>query len=156
MKKRGLDSLLEALAEAVGQARAYFLKLDGEAVVRPGAWGPAEVLSHLVFWHRANLEGMESVLAGGQPYQPGASIEELNVGALNEMAGSRVTDLLSEWEDLQNRLDGRARAMPDPSVVVRVYKDGTVGTLLERVPELAGHITEHLMELEESGSVPSP
>ena len=80
MKKRGLDSLLEALAEAVGQARAYFLKLDGEAVVRPGAWGPAEVLSHLVFWHRANLEGMESVLAGGQPYQPGASIEELNVG----------------------------------------------------------------------------
>ena len=72
------------------------------------------------------------------------------------MAGPRVTDLLSEWEDLQNRLDGRARAMPDPSVVVRVYKDGTVRTLLERVPELAGHITEHLMELEESGSVPSP
>ena len=149
MKKRGLDSLLEALAEAVGQARAYFLKLDGEAVVRPGAWGPAEVLSHLVFWHRANLEGMESVLAGGQPYQPGASIEELNVGALNEMAGSRVTDLLSEWEDLQNRLDGRARAMPDPKAVVRVCSDGTERSLIERIEEVAGHITEHLEELKD-------
>ena len=156
MKKRGLDSLLEALAEAVGQARAYFLKLDGEAVVRPGAWGPAEVLSHLVFWHRANLEGIESVLAGGQPYKPDATIDELNARELHEMAGSRVADLLSEWEDLQSRLDGRARAMPDPCVVVRVYNDGTVCTLLERIPELAGHITGHLRELEESRSVPSP
>ena len=129
MKKRGLDSLLEALAEAVGQARAYFLKLDGEAVVRPGAWGPAEVLSHLVFWHRAKLEGMESVLAGGQPYKPDATIDELNARELHEMAGSSVPDLLAEWGNLHSRLEERARAMPDPEVVVRIYSDGTERSL---------------------------
>ncbi len=150
MKKRGLDSLLEALAEAVGQARAYFLKLDGEAVVRPGAWGPAEVLSHLVFWHRANLEGIESVLAGGQPYKPDATIDELNARELHEMAGSSVADLLAEWEDLQSRLDGTARAMPDPEAVVRIYSDGTERSLFERIQEVAGHVAEHLKELEDS------
>ena len=136
----------------VREARAYFLKLDGEAVVRSAAWGPAEVLSHLVFWHRANLEGMESVLAGGQPYQPDASIEELNIRALNEMGGSRVVDLLSEWEDLQIRLEEMAGAMPDPSVVVRVYGDGTERTVYERLDEIAGHIREHVGELEGRGN----
>ena len=133
----------------MGEARAYFLKLDGEAVVRPAAWGPAEVLSHLVFWHRANLEGIESVLAGGQPYQPDTSIEELNARALNEMAGSRVADLLCEWEDLQIRLEERARAMPDPKAVVRVYSDGTERSIIERIEEVAGHIAEHLEELKD-------
>lgn len=147
MDSRRLNSLLNELAGVVVEARDYFSKLDGEAIVRPGAWGPAEVLGHLVFWHRANLEGMESVLAGGRPYQPDASIEELNVKALNEMAGSRVADLLSEWDDLQIRLEARAREMPDPGVVVRVYSDGTARTLVERIEEVAGHIAEHLEEL---------
>ena len=137
------------LAGAVGEAREYFSNLDGETIVRVGRWGPAEVLSHLVFWHRANLEGIESVLAGGQPFRPEASIEELNLRALNEMAGSRAADLLCEWKDLQVRLEERARSMPDPKAVVRVYSDGTERSLIERIQELAGHVNEHLEELKD-------
>ncbi len=142
-----LNSLLNELADSVGEARAYFSNLDGETIVRLGEWGPAEVLSHLVFWHRANVEGIESVLAGGEPYQPEESIEELNARALDEMAGTPVADLLSEWEDLQVRFEELARAMPEPKAVVRVYSDGTERSLVERIEELAGHIAEHLEEL---------
>ena len=127
----------------------YFSELDGEAIVRPAAWGPAEVLSHLVYWHGAYLEGIKSELAGGPPFGAHETIDELNARALEKMAGSRVVDLLAEWEDLQKRLEERVRAMPDPKAVVRVYGDGSERCLIERIEELAGHIREHLGELED-------
>lgn len=148
MGRRRLDSLLDALADSVDKAQQYFSKLDGQAVVRLGNWGPAEVLGHLVWWHRANLEGIESVLAGGPPYGAGESTEQLNARAMDEMAGSPVVDLLGKWEELQNRLDDKARAVADPGVVVRVYSNGAPRTLLERIEEVADHITEHLNELQ--------
>lgn len=155
MGRKRLDSLLDELAWVVTQARAYFSKLDGEAVVRQGNWGPAEILGHLVYWHRASLEGIESVLAGGPPYGPGETTDELNAKALDEMAGSRVDDLSSEWDDLQNRLEQTARAAQDPDVTVRIYHDGTERTLYERLDEVVGHIREHLGELQESGNARS-
>ena len=155
MKKRGLDSLLEALAEAVGQARAYLLKLDGEAVVRPGTWGPAEVLSHLVYWHRAYVEGIESVLTGGPPFGTGETIDELNAKALDEMAGSCVVDLLQEWEDLQNRLEQMAGALPDPGATMQIHHDSTECNLYEPLDELVGHVREHLGDLQEGGAARS-
>ena len=145
--RRELDFVLDALADLVDKAQQYFSNLDGETVVQVGEWGPAEVLGHLVWWHRANSEGLDSVLAGGPPNGAGESTEELNARAMDEMAGRRVIDLLCEWECLQNQVEEKARALADPEVVVRIYRDGTPRTLVERIEELAGHIAEHLEEL---------
>ena len=149
MSRQRLNSVLNELGSAVGEARLYFSELDGEAIVRPAAWGPAEVLSHLVYWHGVYLEGLESLLAGEPPFGAHETIDDLNARALEKMAGSRVVDLLTEWEDLQQRLDERARAMPDPKVAVPVYSDGTEHSLIEPIQELAGHINEHLEELKD-------
>ena len=64
-----LETLLTLLRQTVERATARFATEPGENRVQAGQWGPAEVLSHLVFWHRANLEGIESVMCGGEPYQ---------------------------------------------------------------------------------------
>ena len=62
------------------------------------------------------------------------------------MAGSRIGDLLSELEAFQNRLEERARAMPDSGVTVRLYSDGSKRSLHDRLNEVAVHIMEHLEE----------
>ena len=61
-----LETLLTLLRQTVERATARFATEPGENRVQAGQWGPAEVLSHLVFWHRANLEGIESVMCGGE------------------------------------------------------------------------------------------
>ena len=69
----------------------------------------------MVFWHSVALEGIKSVLSGGEPYRfdAGATLDEVNAAALAERAGSSIAGMMSELGELQNRMEEGARALKE-------------------------------------------
>ena len=68
-----VEDLIDDVERVVAEGLAYFAGLDYES--QPDVeW----VLRHMLFWHRASVEGMESVLAGGQPFRIPGSVDEVN------------------------------------------------------------------------------
>src|ERR671924_552754 len=114
-----IEERIAALEQSVEAGLTYFQGPGGQAKVKIGHWGPREVLCHLVWWHQATVEGMESVLAGGAPYRIYASVDEMNARAVGRMAGKHINqsgtygaslvDLARQW---QARLVKAARALP--------------------------------------------
>ena len=82
-----VEELLAAVEKAVERGLEYF-EASG---VRVGEWGIREVLSHMVFWHRGTVEGMESVGRGGGPTTLQGKTDELNPESTE--GGGRVSAL---------------------------------------------------------------
>jgi hypothetical protein len=105
---RQIDDLIATLEQSVEAGLAYFQGPGGQSKVMIGHWGPREVLCHLVWWHQATVEGMESVAKGGAPYCIYASVDEMNARAVGRMAGRDVNqsgtygpslvDLARQWQ----------------------------------------------------------
>jgi hypothetical protein len=64
---RQIDDLIATLEQSVEAGLAYFQGPGGQSKVMIGHWGPREVLCHLVWWHQATVEGMESVAKAVRP-----------------------------------------------------------------------------------------
>ena len=79
-----IDGLITALEQSVDAGLAYFQGPGSQSKVKIGRWEPREVLCHLVWWHQATAEGMESVAAGGAPYR----IHDHSIGDRENVAGS--------------------------------------------------------------------
>ena len=142
---------LQSLKAVVEKAISRFSSESAQSRVRVGNWGPAEVLSHIVIWHRVSLAGIESVRSGGEPYRlpPGATVDSFSADALIDMAGSTISGLLSDLEALQNRIDAGAIALDGSGVTVRISEDGSTRSLGRQLEVMTAHIGEHLEELED-------
>ena len=143
-----IEDLVKALEQSVGAGLAYFEGPGGNASVKIGKWGPREVLCHLVWWHQATVEGMESVLSGGKPYRFYASVDEMNARAVGRFAGKDMTELVELGRQLQARLVKAARAIPDPSATVLVTGDGSGRSVQQRLETIARHWSEHVRALQ--------
>jgi hypothetical protein len=120
-----------------------------------GHWGPREVLCHLVWWHQATVEGMESVAKGGAPYRIYASVDEMNARAVGRLAGrdlnqagtygESLVDLARQW---QERLVKAARALPDPNTTVLIMGDGSGRSVQQRLETIAQRWNELVRELQ--------
>jgi hypothetical protein len=152
---RQIDDLLATLEQSVEAGLAYFQGPGGQSKAMIGHWGPREVLCHLVWWHQATVEGMESVAKGGAPYAIYASVDEMNARAVGRMAGREVNqsgtygaslvDLARQW---QARLVQAARAIPDPNTIVLVMGDGGGRSVQQRLETIVQHWNEHVTELQ--------
>jgi len=150
-----IDDLLATLEQSVEAGLAYFQGPGGQSKVMIGHWGPREVLCHLVWWHQATVEGMESVATGGAPYRMYASVDEMNARAVGRMAGKAINqadtygaslvDLARQW---QARLVKAARALPDPHTTVLVMGDGNGRSVQQRLETIVQHWSEHVKELQ--------
>jgi hypothetical protein len=143
-----IDSLITALEQSVDSGLAYFQGPGGQSKVRIGRWEAREVLCHLVWWHQATAEGMESVASGGAPYRIYASVDEMNARAVGRLAGrdmNQLVDLARQW---QARLAKAARALPDPNATVLVLGDGNGRSVQQRLETIAHHWNEHVTELQ--------
>ena len=139
-----IDELLAGLEEAVESGLAYLGRPEAESRVPAGEWGIPELLAHMVFWHRSTVEGIESVLSGGDPYRLTGATDDLNAQAVEEMAGWGPARLIDEVRRLQARLVNAVRALPDPTVTVLVRAGGTESSGLDRLERIARHWREHL------------
>ena len=142
------EDLVKALRQSVEAGLAHFQGSGGQARVKVGKWGPREVLCHLVWWHQATVEGMESVLSGGKPYRFYASVDEMNARAVGRLAGQDIAQLTELVRQLQARLVKAARALPDPNATVLVTGEGIERSVLQRLETIARHWSEHVRALQ--------
>jgi hypothetical protein len=143
-----IEALVRALEQSVASGLTHFQGPGGQARIKVGVWGPREVLCHLVWWHQATVEGMESVLSGGNPYRFYASVDEMNARAVGRLAGRDIGELAELARQLQTRLVKAALALPDPNAVVLVTGDGSGRSVLQRLETIARHWSEHVHALQ--------
>jgi len=143
-----IDDLIATLERSVESGLAYFEGPGGQSKVMMGHWGPREVLCHLIWWHQATAEGMESVAAGGAPYRIYASVDEMNARAVGRLAGRDVNQLVDLARQWQARLVKAVRALPDPNATVLVLGDGSGRSVQQRLETIAHHWNEHVTELQ--------
>jgi hypothetical protein len=146
--RQQIESRIAALEHSVEAGLAYFQGPGGQAKVRVGRWGPREVLCHLVWWHQATVEGMESVRSGGAPYRIYASVDEMNARAVGRLAGKNIEQLSDLVRQLQARLITAASALPDAQTTVLVFGDGSERSIQQRLETIAHHWDEHVKELQ--------
>jgi len=150
-----IDDLIATLEQSVEAGLAYFQGPGSQSKVMIGHWGPREVLCHLVWWHQATVEGMESVAKGGAPYRIDASVDHMNARAVGRLAGRdlnqpttygvSLVDLARQW---QARLVQAARTIPDPNTTILVMGDGSGRSVQQRLETIAQHWNEHVKELQ--------
>jgi DinB family protein len=143
-----VEALIRALEQIVEAGLTSFQGPGGQARIKVGIWGPREILCHLVWWHQATVEGMESVLAGGKPYRFYASVDEMNARAVGRLAGHDIAQLVELVRQLQGRLVKAARALPDPNATVLVTGDGSGRSVVQRLETIARHWSEHVHALQ--------
>ncbi|PYN17255.1 MAG: hypothetical protein DME05_05240 [Candidatus Rokuibacteriota bacterium] len=143
-----IEALIRELEQSVEAGLTYFQGPGGQARIKVGMWGPREVLCHLAWWHQATVEGMESVLAGSNPYRFYASVDEMNARAVGRLAGRDIAELAELVRQLQARLVKAARALPEPNATVLVTGDGSGRSVLQRLETIARHWSEHVHALQ--------
>ncbi len=140
------DTLAASLQQAFDAAISYF-RAEADSEVRVDLWTPREVLCHMIYWHQATVDGIESVASGGEPHRIYASTDEMNARAVGRAAGQDVARLIEEIIPLQERLANGVRGLEDPDVTVLVRADGTELSAAQRLEGITKHWLGHLEEL---------
>ena len=141
-----IDTLVDSLQQAFDAGISYF-SAEADSEARVDLWTPREVLCHMIYWHQATVEGIESVASGGEPHRIYASTDEMNARAVGRAAGRDVPQLIEEIVPLQERLADGASGLEDPDVTVLVRADGTELSAAQRLEGIAKHWLGHLEEL---------
>lgn len=144
-----VDTLLKEVEDAVQESLSYF-EGAADSELHIDIWTPREFLIHMIYWHEATAEGMESVAAGGEPHRIYASTDEMNARAVGRASGKSVPHLIEQARQAQDRLVSAARAVPDPNVTVLIRGDGSEATAVQRLERIANHWREHVRELREA------
>lgn len=140
------DTLVASLQQAFDAGISYF-RAEAESEVRMDLWTPREVLCHMIYWHQATIDGIESVASGGEPHRIYASTDEMNARAVGRAAERDVPRLIEDIMPLQERLVDGARGLEDPDVTVLIRADGTELSATQRLEGIAKHWLGHLEEL---------
>ncbi len=141
-EQANIEELIADVEQAVAEGLDYFAGADY------GAQPEAEwVLRHMLFWHRASVEGMESVLAGGGPFRIPGTVDEMNARAAADTAGLTTAQLVEVLRDLQSRMVAAVRRFDDTETTVVVVHDGTERPASQRLRMTAFHWKGHLEEL---------
>jgi hypothetical protein len=143
-----LDQLITALENSVKQGLAYFEGPGTTSEARIGRWKSREVLCHLVWWHQATVEGIESVASGAAPYRIYASTDEMNARAVGRLSGQTIPQLAAMARQWQARLVAAVRTLPDPNATVLIRGDGTTLSATQRLETITHHWDEHIKELQ--------
>ena len=137
-----IEDLIAEVEQVVADGLAYFSGVDYGS--NPDV---EQVLRHMVFWHRASVEGMESVLGGGPPFRIPGSVDEMNARASADTAGLTTAEVIETLTNLQARMVAAVRKLDDPEVTVVVLQDGTERPASQRLRMTAFHWKGHQDEL---------
>jgi len=138
---------IEGLREAVARFWRFVSELPDGALVEK-AWGPKEVLAHLVFWHESYVAQAEAWPSTGAVGLPRGRFEEINARAVAASRGLPAADLLRRYRDANKRLCRLAQADEADSITLRLKRGSVPRPLAWFVTAEAGHIGHHLGILE--------
>jgi hypothetical protein len=146
-KQEPQERMIAALDQTVNESLDY---LTGEGLTsqaRVDDWGAWEVLCHMIYWHRATTEGIESVASGGVPRQIEAETDEANAQIIASMSGKSSEELASEVREVQARLISAVRGILDPDSTVFIRLGGAESSTNQRLEAMTGHWRGHVEEL---------
>jgi hypothetical protein len=112
------------------------------------AWGPKEVLAHLVFYSENYVTQVEAILAGQPAEPPWGRWDDLNARVVEASRGVTVGELLRRFESATERLCAVAEVRDPERITLQVTQGSTRRTLAQLMGEEAGHIRHHLRALE--------
>ena len=141
-----IEGLIADVKQVVARGIAY-VQANAESEVKIDIWTPRETLCHMIYWHRAIAEGMESVAAGGEPHRVYASADEMNARSVGRKSGWSVAFLVEEMEELQERLVSAVRSLSDTGAAVIAFPGGSEESAEKCLRDIAAHWAEHLEEM---------
>lgn len=142
------SDVVATLKKSVERGLRYLEVVGDSSNPKIGIWTSREVLCHLIYWHRATAEGMESVSSGGDPLTIYASTDEMNARAIGRVAGVDMKSLMTEARELQARLVIAFENLIDTSAIVMVRQDVGRQSAKDRLAMMAHHWNAHVDELE--------
>ena len=116
MTQTNLEKMIAEMEQAVEEGLAYLEDTGGGTSPQVDRWTAKEVLAHMVYWHRASLQGIESVSNGGPPFQVPDTSDVINDEIVDELSETSVSSMAEELRDLQKRLS--AAAGPCPTLTI--------------------------------------
>ena len=152
MTQTNLEEMITQLEQAVEEGLAYLEKAADGASPQIDGWGAKEVLAHMLYWHRASLQGIESVSNGGPPFQVPRSSDEINGEIVAELSETSVSLIATEIRDLQRRLSAAARLVPNLDDTVFIRAGGQAFSTRIRLETIGHHWREHVRELQSAAS----
>jgi hypothetical protein len=136
----------EKLYEAVDEFSRFIKELPGVALAEK-AWGPKEVLIHLVFWLESFVTQTEAILAK-EPFEPlRGRFDDLNAQAIEANRDVPVDELLRRYQVACERLCDLAQTHDPESITLEIKKGSVLRTLTRLMAEEASHIRNHHQRL---------
>jgi hypothetical protein len=132
-----VDDLITTLGKHVETGLSQFQRLEAEGKIRPGVYGPRELLCKLTWWHQVAAEAMESVGSGGDPYRIYASDDEMDLRAVTRNTGKTVAQLSEAVLSHQSRIAAAASSIANPDAAIFVHGDGTEDSVPKRLEAIA-------------------
>ncbi|MDH3603464.1 MAG: hypothetical protein OEU26_27955 [Candidatus Tectomicrobia bacterium] len=143
-----VDDLITTLGQNVETGLGQFQRLEAEGKIRPGIFGPRELLCKLTWWHQVAAEAMESVGSGGDPYRIYASDDEMDLRAVTRNTGKTVAQLSEAVLSHQSRIAAAASKIADPNAAIFVHEDGTEDSVPKRLEATAQRWKASIEELQ--------
>lgn len=142
-----MAAALGALNAAVDAFCGYIEGLP-EAALADKAWGPKEVLAHLVYWQEIWVAQAEAILAQ-RPYTLlRGRYEDVNAEVVRASRGVPVGELLRRFRDVRARLLHLARAPGAERLQLRLKVGATLQPLVWLISAEAEHVDDHRRTLE--------
>lgn len=138
---RHLDAA-KTLCEAVDEFCHFIEELPNTALVEK-AWGPKEVLAHLVFWHESFVTQIEALLAQESIEIPEGRFRDLNEQVVKASYSASVDELVCRFRAANERLCGFAQNHHLKNITLKIKKGSKSRALSSLMAEEVGHIRTH-------------
>ena len=136
------------MLRATVETFSRFIKELPRSTVTEQAWGPKEVLAHLVFHHESYVDQVNA-LRNGELYEPPRGrFSDLNAQAVAESRGVPVQALIRRFLEANETLCEIYEAVDPHTIVLEIKLGAKPRTFSELIPEVEAHIRNHHRKLE--------
>ncbi len=135
-----------------GEVEAFCTLIEHlpERALREQAWGPREVLAHLVYWHEQYAAQLQARLAG-RPYPlPHGRFRELNDYAVEDARRQSIAAQLARFRAANRRWSSLIADPRAQGASIQIKQDSKIWPAGELLPRVAAHIRKHRLELTKS------
>ncbi len=136
----------ERLVETVDRFCQFITTLPADTLVEQ-AWGPKEVLAHIVYHHELYVNLVEAFLACAPAEPPRGRFRELNEAAVTASRGVSPVKLVERLRKANQRFVELYRQHDPDEIIVEIKAGAKLRTLTELTPEVEAHIRNHLEKL---------
>jgi hypothetical protein len=136
----------EKLRETV-ETFCRFIEQLPTAALTDQAWGPKEVLAHLVFYHEGYVRQIEARLAGRPFDLPKGRYNDLNAQAAAAGRSVPVDELVRRLRAADERLRGLYVAYNPAQIMVEIKQGAKIWPLADLVPAVESHVRGHWQKL---------